>query len=379
MSKLKFWEVKNLTNSEGELILYGEIRSSKPWWSEGQMITPQDFLNDIEPLRNKSKITIRLNSRGGDVFAAQAIYTQLKSMKATKEIIIDGIAASAATIIAMAGDIVRIPKGAAFMIHNPSITVWDSFEERDLEQLKNMLASVKACIIETYSSKTNIPKDELAQMMDDEAWLTGTQAVEKGFCDEVLEKENPVNKILNNRTLMINNVVHDLSGFKNMPKFDVTAITEPPKITNEPIVEPGNEAKQIEDNERKVVIMTIEELRAQYPDLINQIENNARTEAEANERARIQAIEEIANCIPGELVNKAKFEEPVDAKTLAFSALQNNKNLGTNFIANLGKDAANSGVNDVAAEGEEATPENNQENKVNRLVNKLNNDKRRVK
>lgn len=377
---MKFWEVNNLSNNEGELILYGEIRSSKPWWSEGQLITPQDFLKDIEPLRNKSKITIRLNSRGGDVFAAQAIYTQLMTMKATKEIIIDGIAASAATIIAMAGDIVRIPKGAAFMIHNPSITVWDSFEERDLEQLKNMLASVKACIIETYSTKTNIPKDELAQMMDDEAWLTGTQAVEKGFCDEIMEKDNPVNKILNSRTLMINNVAHDLSGFKNMPQFDITAITEPPIQGDPQLVEPTDQSKEAQtENGRKVVIMTIEELKAQYPDLVNQIENNARTEAQASERARIQAIEEIANCMPLELVNKAKFEEPVDAKTLAFNALQANKNLGTNFIANLGQDAASSGVDNVKPEGQEETPENNGENKVNRLVNRLNNDKRRMK
>lgn len=370
---MKFWEVNNLSNGEGELLLYGEIRSSKPWWSEGNIITPSDFLKDIEKLKNKSKVTVRLNSGGGDVFAAQAIYTQLKSMSANIEIIIDGIAASAATIIAMAGDTVRIPKGAAFMIHNPSVTVWDSFESKDLEQLKNMLDSVKACIIETYCTKTSLSKEELSEMMNQEVWLTGVEAVEKGFCDELFEKENPVNKILNNRTLMINNVVHDLSGFKAMPKLMPVENEQNPNqpLTTQPVV------KNIEEGDGK--IMTVEELRAHHPEIINQLEASAREEGAKNERQRIQEIEQISNSIALEIVNKAKFEEPIDAKELAFMALQDDKNRAQNFLANLNQDDEESGVDNVAVGGTEPTKAEQAQAKINQFVNALNGDKRRVK
>lgn len=355
---MKFWEVKNISSNEGELLLYGEIRSSKPWWQEGKMITPDDFLNDIAPLKNKSKITIRLNSRGGDVFAAQAIYTQLKTMQGTKEIIIDGIAASAATIIAMAGDTVKIPKGAAFMIHNPSITVWDSFMAKDLEQLKNMLESVKSCIIETYCTKTTLSKEELSQMMDDEVWLTGAQAVEKGFCDALLETENPVNQILNGRMLMVNNVVHDLSGFKNMPTFE-----------SEPQNTPRNEGEQ----------MDLEKLQKTYPDLINQLKQGAKEEGAKEERTRIQNIEKIASNISDELVVKAKFEEPMNAERLAFMALQEDKNRSNTFIQALTQDAKDSGADNIPVAGEPLSKEQEKKQKVSALASLLNADKRRVK
>lgn len=368
---MKFWEVNNLSNGEGELVLYGEIKSNKPWWSEGNLITPDDFLKDIEKLRNKSKITVRLNSGGGDVFAAQAIYTQLKAMSATVEIIIDGIAASAATIIAMAGDIVRIPKGAAFMIHNPSVTVWDSFEAKDLEQLKNMLDSVKSCIIETYCTKTSLSKEELSEMMNQEVWLTGVEAVEKGFCDELFEKKNPVNKMLNNRTLMINNVVHDLSGFKTIPQLD-NEIANKAKLP-EPV------PSTVQNKESEEIIMTVEELRAQHPELVNQLESSAREEGARNERQRIQEIEKISNNIAVEVVNKAKFDTPIDAKELAFIALQDDANRSQNFLANIQNDSQNSGVDDVNSDGETLNKDEQTKNKVASFVAALNNTGRRVK
>lgn len=359
---MKFWEIKNLSSSEGELILYGEICNSKPWWSEGNIIAPDSFLNDIAPLRNKSKVTIRLNSRGGDVFAAQAIYTQLKTMSATKTVIIDGIAASAATIIAMAGDIVKIPKGAAFMIHNPSITVWDSFEAKDLEQLTAMLNSVKDCIIETYMGKTSLSKQEISDMMDQEAWLTGSQAVEKGFCDEILETGDPIRNILNGRTLIINNVAHDLSGFKNMPKFEPVALND----------HDGNQGKGTKK-------MTLDELKAEHGELVAQIENVARQDGATEERKRIKAIEEISGSLSKELVQKAKFEEPINAQELAFLAVQAASKQGENFLQQLTMDADRSGVGQVEAETGQLDDGEKTKAKAMAIADSMNKDKRRVK
>ena len=372
MYKVKFWNVNNVTNDEGELILYGEIRSSKPWWSEGQMITPEEFLKDMKTLRNKNKVTVRINSRGGDVFAAQAIFTHLKTLKAKVEIIIEGIAASAATIITCAGDTVKISPGSAFMIHNPSITVWDSFEAKDLEQLKDMLDSVKNCIIETYCTKTTLSKAELAEMMDAETWLTGREAVEKGFCDELLEDTKVTNNILNNRMVLVNNVAHDLSGFKNMPVFEPINIKQEPQ-DNGTGNEPTNLTKENQGEGSNT--MTLEEIKANYPDVVEQIKNEARKE----ERERIKAIENISASIGNELVNKAKYEEPMDAKELAFQALQLQQQNAAQFLNHIQEDTRNSGVEGVNAEGKETDPEDKTKEKVTALSNALNKDKRRVK
>lgn len=372
MHKVKFWNVNNVTNDEGELILYGEIRSNKPWWSEGQMITPEEFLKDMKTLRNKNKVTVRINSRGGDVFAAQAIFTHLKTLKAKVEIIIEGIAASAATIITCAGDTVKISPGSAFMIHNPSITVWDSFEAKDLEQLKEMLDSVKNCIIETYCTKTTLSKLELADMMDAETWLTGREAVEKGFCDELLEDTKVTNNILNNRMVLVNNVAHDLSGFKNMPVFEPVNIKQEPQ-DNQIGNAPANLTKENQNEGSST--MTLEEIKANHPQLVEQIKNEAKQE----ERERIKAIENISATIGKELVAKAKFEEPMDAKELAFQALQNQQQNASQFLTNLNEDAKNSGGDNVTAECKELDPEEQIKEKVSALSNALNKDKRRVK
>nr|WP_301335107.1 head maturation protease, ClpP-related [Holtiella tumoricola] len=326
----------------------------------------------MKTLRNKNKVTVRINSRGGDVFAAQAIFTHLKTLKAKVEIIIEGIAASAATIITCAGDTVKISPGSAFMIHNPSITVWDSFEAKDLEQLKEMLDSVKNCIIETYCTKTTLSKLELADMMDAETWLTGREAVEKGFCDELLEDTKVTNNILNNRMVLVNNVAHDLSGFKNMPVFEPVNIKQEPQ-DNQIGNAPANLTKENQNEGSST--MTLEEIKANHPQLVEQIKNEAKQE----ERERIKAIENISATIGKELVAKAKFEEPMDAKELAFQALQNQQQNASQFLTNLNEDAKNSGGDNVTAECKELDPEEQIKEKVSALSNALNKDKRRVK
>lgn len=364
---MKFWEIKNSLNSseEAELILYGDIMDSQPWWRDGNIITPDNFLEDMKILKAKNRVTVRLNSPGGDVFAAQAIYTQLKSLTANKTIIIDGLAASAATIIAMAGDTIKIPSNALFMIHNPSITVWDSFEAADLEELKNMLDVVKDSIIEAYCQKTNKTKDELSKMMDNTTWLTGKQAVEQGFADELLFEDKTIKNSLNGRFLVTNSVTHDLSRFKNVPTVEVTEV----------INKVDNSIKNI--GGRK---MNLEEFKAQYPELFNQITNIAKEEGAKAERQRIEDIEKISNTLPEELVKNAKFIECIDAKDLAFKALQDNAKKGTQFIKNLQADAEDAGVENVEIDPKDNDSEEEQaKNKINMLSAAINLDKRRVK
>lgn len=357
---MKFWEVVNKGQDEGELLLYGDIMDSKPWWSEGQVITPEDFLNDMAPLKNKSKIVIRINSRGGDVFVAQAIRDYLKQLSCQIEVRIEGLCASAATTIATGADKRIIGAGGQFMIHNPAITVWDTFESSDLEKLKNMLDSIKEGIIENYVEITGLPKEEISQLMDSEKWMTGREAVELGFCDELLEDSSITNSILNKRIVVVNNVAHDLSGFKNMPVFEAVKINNQKKNENQ------------NQEGREVVMKSVDELNAAYPDLVNQIKNAAYEEGVNNERQRIKGIEEISNTISKELVVKAKFEEPMDAKELAFNAVKSDQYRASNFAEEMQADAEDAGTEKVTAE-----PDPSPENKVSGLVTCLNNDKRR--
>lgn len=364
---MKFWQVKNSINnsSEAELLLYGEIRGSKPWWEDGNIITPDDFIEDMKILKNKSKITVRLNSPGGDVFAAQAIYTQLKSLNAHKTIIIDGLAASAATIIAMAGDLIQIPSNALFMIHNPSITVWDSFESSDLEKLKSMLDVVKDSIIEAYLNRTSKTKDELSKLMDETTWLTGKQAVELGFADEVLFEDKTIKNIFDGKFLVSNSITHDLSRFENVPQVEPVSINSESEPTN-----------KVEQGKGSVKFMNLEEFKTNHPDLFNQITNIAKEEGAKHERERIQNIEKISNSISEDLVKDAKYTNCIDAKELAFKALENSAKKGEEFLNNLKKDNKDSGVENVGVEPE-VDGEEKEKSKIGNLVNAINLDKRR--
>jgi len=207
----KFWRINPANaaeNTAAELILYGDISSYPSWWADD--ITPQQFNEDLSALGDVSEITVRINSGGGDLFAATAIFTRLKSHKATITVIIDGWACSAATVIAMAGDVIKIPAAGAFMIHDPTLTLWGRFEAADFDKFKNELITAKNCIINAYAMKTGKTKDEISALMTAETWYTGEEVVEAGFCDKVLFSENVENKKFA--------IAADVSRYKNAPK-----------------------------------------------------------------------------------------------------------------------------------------------------------------
>ena len=117
----KFWSFKALDETTGELLLYGEI-SDISWW--GDEVTPKQFKEDLDALGDIDVLNVYINSPGGDVFAGQAIYSMLKRHKAQVKVYIDGLAASIASLVAMAGDKVIMPANAMMMIHNPWTWCW---------------------------------------------------------------------------------------------------------------------------------------------------------------------------------------------------------------------------------------------------------------
>lgn len=354
----KFWQIKNISDSEGELLLYGEIMDERPWWDwdgSSNVTTPKEFLEDLKQLDGKSKIIVRINSVGGDVFAAHAIYTQLKTRTATKEVIVDGLAASAATIVAMAGDTVKMPANAMLMIHNPSVVVWDSFTAEDLEKLADSLNAVKESIIEAYVAKTKLDRKELSKMMDKETWLTGREAKEKGFADEIMFEDTTELPTVSNdgKYLFINSIKHDVSRFKNKPHMQTSQRhSQPPAPGPQSAV--NNTIPKKEGVEP--MFKDVNELRNACPELVKQIEDAAREEGKKQERGRIQDIEKIAKTIDPTLVNKAKFETPMDAKELAFNALQADGQKGQRYLDDAEEDANASGTKEVGAASSDAKP-----------------------
>ena len=177
--KRKFW---NWVRNEGEkcvLLLDGEI-SDETWW--GDEITPQMFRSELNAA--EGDIDLWINSPGGDCYAAAQIYNMLMEYKGNVAVKIDGIAASAASVVAMAGSTVEMSPVATIMIHNPmTVSIGDTHE---MERTITFLAEIKESIINAYQLKTGLSRAKISRLMDAETWMNAKKAVELGFADSVL-------------------------------------------------------------------------------------------------------------------------------------------------------------------------------------------------
>lgn len=185
----KFWKWVRNKAPDGEdpdlaartLFLNGTI-ASESWFDDD--VTPALFKSDLDS--GKGPITVWINSPGGDVWAAAQIYNMLLSYSGKVSVKIDGLAASAASVIAMAGDEVLVSPVSMLMIHNPSTMAMG--DKDDLAQAISMLDSVKDSILNAYVKKTGLSKNKLSKLMDDETWMDASKAVELGFADRVMER-----------------------------------------------------------------------------------------------------------------------------------------------------------------------------------------------
>ncbi len=180
----KFWNfIKNEDTSETELIFNGPI-SDETWW--GDEITPVMFRDELAKI--SGNLTVWLNSPGGDCFSASQIYTMLKNHKGRVTVKIDGIAASAASVVAMAGDETLITPTGMLMIHNPM--TFASGNKSDMEQAIKILEEVKESIINAYVLKTGLSRNKISKLMDEETWMNAEKALQLGFVDGILFAAN---------------------------------------------------------------------------------------------------------------------------------------------------------------------------------------------
>lgn len=159
-------------------------------WLEYESCCPADVKNVIAELTDeKEELRVIINSPGGDVQAGQEIYSILKDIQNPVTINVQSMAASAASMIAMAGDTVRMSPVSLLMIHNASTCA--SGDYRDMQHTADVLQTVNTAILQAYIAKTGKTEDELREMMDKETWLTANQCLENGFADEIIRDEKP--------------------------------------------------------------------------------------------------------------------------------------------------------------------------------------------
>ena len=175
----KFWNWIKDSDETRTLRLEGPIDEESFW---GDEITPQMFRDELNA--GEGDVTVWINSPGGNVFAAAEIYTMLKDYKGSITVKIDAIAASAASVVAMAGDVVQMSPVAMLMIHDPSTVAMGN--TKDMEKAIEVLNEVKESIINAYASKSGLSHARIANLMSNETWMNAKKAVELGFADEIL-------------------------------------------------------------------------------------------------------------------------------------------------------------------------------------------------
>lgn len=215
-----FKVVKNADNAdEVTIYLYDMIVSdamTAEWYGGG--VDPMTFATELAGI-TAATIHLRINSPGGDVFAARAIEQALKEHPANIIAHIDGVAASAATYIALAANEVRMNDGAMFMIHNA--WTFAAGDRNDLTKTATLLGKIDGTLAKTYADKTGQPVEEITKLMDAETWFTAQEALDFGFADMIDNKTSNENKAAQNRATW------NMAIYKNAPRSQ-TPITPPP-------------------------------------------------------------------------------------------------------------------------------------------------------
>jgi len=364
-----FYDMASENFDSVEITMYGDIVSEQPtdWWTgepiPGQWIALDTFMADLERISGYKNITIRMNTYGGDCVAAFVIHNRLRELSregANLTCIIDGVSMSAGTVIMSACDKVKVNPSSLIMIHKCWSFLFGGYNADELDELARQHDKYDQAIISTYTRKTGLSATVLSHMMSDTTYLTGKEAVEKGFADELIEDAAPLDiaASADGRILFCRNrQMHLAPGMfapDNIPTREETP--EEPEAHEEPEVTPGDSLPDDNTqyspgesgNEEGGQNMTLDELRAQDPGLVAQIESAAANAATEAERTRLSEIDAIANQFTDEMVADAKYgENRCSAMELAYRAAQQAAAQGRSFLANAEADAEESNAEEV--------------------------------
>lgn len=215
MKNKKFWKWKNQIETEDRILFLNGTIAEDSWFDDD--VTPQLFKDELES--GTGNVTVYINSYGGDCVAAAQIYNMLTNYNGKVTVKIDGIAASAASVIAMAGDTVLMSPVSVMMIHNPLTMVCGDHNE--MAKAIDMLNEVKESIINAYALKTGLSRSKLSHLMESETWMNANKAVEFGFADGITEKEDDVQvseSVMFSQREVCNTLINKLTEKYSIPK-----------------------------------------------------------------------------------------------------------------------------------------------------------------
>ena len=347
-----FYTMATIENNEAEITMYGEIVEQRPrdWWGdevEGQFIVAEEFLEDLKQVEGCNAITIRMNSGGGDAGASIMIHNRLRDLSAKGvklTCIVDGIAMSGGSLIMCACDTVKVNASSLIMIHKCWSFLFGGYNADEMRQMADANDAYDKAQAAIYVRKTGESETKILHMMADTTYLTGKEAKEKGFADEVLDEEPlQIAASADGRTLYVGQrAMHLAPGMfapDSIPTVEAGAVPVETNIETQTVDEGG-----------KPMATTLEELRAESPALVAEAESAASASAVQAERSRLQEIDAVAGLFSAEMVNEAKYgENACSAQELAYRAAQAAVANGQQFLNNMAADAQASGAAAVPA------------------------------
>ena len=338
------WKITNSTDDTGEIELFGTVLPNKYWGnaydSEGMFnITPEGFVDDIKALADKKEINVKLNSLGGDAFVGISIHNILKSLTAKVNVTVVGIAASSASAIMCAGDNVTVYPGSIVMIHEAATEMYGDCKKKDLQNALNAVSGVNDALVAIYRERTGLSETKIRNMMADETWMTGRQAVDLGFADSLAE--GSVAASIDGNKLICNGIEFEVSEKAKVVLPD-EGREENGMNVNEmvaKIVDGIKEAFTIEEEVDEVV-------------LNEQAVAKAAEDAIIAERKRLQEIDAIADSVTDKkLLAEAKYgEKALTAGELALAAMKAESKVNETMEKAIIKDTVDSKADEVPAD-----------------------------
>lgn len=359
---------------DAELTLYGEIMETQPtdWWGdpiEGNFILQDEFLRDLEAVKNCSSLHIRINSAGGDAAVSVLIHNRLRelAMNGMKlSCTVDGVAMSGGSLIMCACENVKVYPSSIIMIHKCWSLLFGGYNADELREAATRQDAIDRAQVGIYAQKTGLSETQLLHMMGDTTYMTGRDAIAKGFADELVEGDVEIAASADGRRLFVGGREMHLTAGMFAPDFVRTSEGEEPheeegidgedpEDIDHQAGEPETDPAEIPGNpgsERRET-MTLEEFREQFPEEARRIDEaqaaavrDAENNARAAERERLRGIDQIAASVGDPaMVEEARFGETAcDARELAFRAMQKSAAQGANAFRAMQNDVKASGA-----------------------------------
>lgn len=384
-------KVYSMATSDGncaEIVMYGDIYEQQPtdWWGdpiEGQFITLSEFLTDLDQLSGCKDITIRMNSYGGDAGASNTIHNRLRELSrngAKLTCVVDGAAMSGGSLIMCACDTVRVNPSSLIMIHKCWTFIWGGYNADELRDQATQQDAWDKMQVEVYKRKCKLSDTVIMHMMSDTTYMTGREAVEKGFADELIEDAEPLGiaASADGRSLFVRGREFHLAPGMFVPDAipTVTSGADTPVETN------THEPAQTGNEGGKTMAKNLEELRAENPELAEALMAEAKANLSASaaggtvppapaapagadavsaavqaEQKRIQEIDAVAALYDADTVQAAKYgENACTAQEMTYRAAQKAAQQGKKFLGDLEDDTKTSGAQGVPAAGDPGEP-----------------------